>query len=100
MEGLNILLDFLLGFEFFIIIDFKDVYFMIFIYWDYYKYLRFEWNLIFFEFICLFFGFFLVLRVFIKVLKFFVGLICNKGIRLVIYFDDMVIISFFCEFFF
>ena len=32
-------------------------------------------------------------RVFTKVLKPFVGAVCNKGIRLVIYLDDMAIIS-------
>ena len=58
-----------------------------------YKYLRFEWNSTLFEFIRLPFGLSLVPRVFTKVLKPFVASIRNKGIRLVIYLDDMAIIS-------
>ena len=46
-----------------------------------------------FEFICLTFGLSLAPRVFTKVLKPFVASIRNKGIRLVIYLDDMAIIS-------
>ena len=93
MEGLNTLLDLLSGSEFFITIDLKDAYFTIPIHPDHYKYLRFEWNSTLFEFICLPFGLSSAPRVFTKVLKPFVGSIRNKGIRLVIYLDDMAIIS-------
>ena len=47
----------------------------------------------FFLFICLPFGLSSAPRVFTKMLKPFVGSIRNKGIRLVIYLDDMAIIS-------
>ena len=93
MEGLNTLLDLLSGSEFFTTIDLKDAYFTIPIHRDHYKYLRFEWNSTLFEFICLPFGLSSAPRVFTKVLKPFVGSIRNKGIRLVIYLDDMAIIS-------
>ena len=93
MEGLNTLLDLLSGSEFFITIDLKDAYFTIPIHPHHYKYLRFEWNSTLFEFICLPFGLSSAPRVFTKVLKPFVGSIRNKGIRLVIYLDDMAIIS-------
>lgn len=93
MEGLNTLLDLLSGSEFFTTIDLKDAYFSIPIHADHYKYLRFEWNSTLFEFICLPFGLSLAPRVFTKVLKPFVASIRNKGIRLVIYLDDMAIIS-------
>ena len=53
----------------------------------------FEWNSTLFEFICLPFGLSSAPRVFTKVLKPFVGSIRNKGIKLVIYLDDMAIIS-------
>ena len=56
--------------------------------------MTFEWNSTLFEFICLPFGLSSAPRVFTKVLKPFVGSIRNKGIRLVIYHDDMAIISF------
>ena len=58
-----------------------------------YKYLRFEWNSTLFEFICLPFGLSSAPRVFTKVLKSFFASIRNKGVRLVIYIDDMAIIS-------
>ena len=77
------------GSEFFTTIDLKDAYFTISIHPDHYKYLRFEWNSTLFEFICLPFGLFSAPRVFTKVLKPFVGSIRNKGIRLVIYLDDL-----------
>ena len=93
MEGLNTLLDLLSGSEIFTTIDLKDAYFTIPIHPDHYKYLRFEWNSTLFEFICLPFGLSSAPRVFTKVLKPFVGSIRNKGIRLVIYLDDMAIIS-------
>ncbi|KAK2551360.1 Transposon Tf2-6 polyprotein [Acropora cervicornis] len=93
MEGLNTLLDLLSGSEFFTTIDLKDAYFSIPIHADHCKYLRFEWNSTLFEFICLPFGLSSAPRVFTKVLKPFVASIRNKGIRLVIYLDDMAIIS-------
>ena len=55
--------------------------------------MRFEWNSTLHEFICLPFGLSSAPRVFTKVLKPFVGAVRNKGIRLVIYLDDMAIIS-------
>ena len=93
MEGLNTLLDLLSGSEFFTTIDLNDAYFTISIHPDHYKYLRFEWNSTLFEFICLPFGLSSAPRVFTKVLKPFVWSIRNKGIRMVIYLDDMTIIS-------
>ena len=79
--------------SFFTTIDLKDAYFTIPIHPDHYKYLRFEWNSTLHEFICLPFGLSSAPRVFTKVLKPFVGAVRNKGIRLVIYLDDMAIIS-------
>lgn len=93
MEELNTLLNLLSGSEFFTTIDLKDAYFSIPIHADHRKYLKFEWNSTLFEFICLPFGLSLAPRVFTKVLKPFVASIRNKGIRLVIYLDDMAIIS-------
>ena len=93
MEELNTLLDLLSGSEFFTTIDLKDAYFSIPIHADHHKYLRFEWNSTLFEFICLPFGLSLAPRVFAKVLKPFLASIRNKGISLVIYLDDMAIIS-------
>lgn len=97
MERLNTLLDLLSGSEFYTTIDVKDAYFTIPIHPDHYKYLRLEWNSTLFEFLCLSFGLSSAPRAFTKVLKPFVGSIRNKGIRLVIYLDDMAIISSSCE---
>ena len=72
-------------------IDLKDSYLTIPINPDHYKYMRFQWNSTLFEFICLPFGLCSAPRVLAEVLKPFVGSIRNKGIRLVIYLDDMAI---------
>ena len=93
MEGLSTPLDFLSGSEFFTTIDLKDTYFTIPIHPDHYKCLRFEWNSTLFEFVWSPFELSLAARVFTKVVKPFVRSIRNKGIRLVIYLDDMAVIS-------
>lgn len=93
MEGLNSLLDLLSGSEFFTTIDLKDAYFTVPIHPEHYKYLRIEWNSTLYEFICLPFGLSSAPRVFTKAMKPFVSEVRNKGIRLVIYLDDIAIIS-------
>ena len=74
-------------------IDFKDAYFTIPMHKDQYKYLRFEWKSKLFEFTCLPFGLSSAPRVFTKVMKPVVAGLRGKGIRLVIYLDDIAIIS-------
>ena len=58
-----------------------------------FKYLRFTRKSNLYEFVCLPFGLSSAPRAFTKVMKPFVSTIRNKGIRLVIYLDYMLIVS-------
>ena len=87
------LLDLLSGGEFLTTIDLKDAYFSIPIHPDHYKYFRFTWKSNLYEFVCLPYGLSSAPRVFTKVMKPFVSTVRNKGIRLVIYLDDIIIAS-------
>ena len=93
MEHLTHLLDLLRGGEFLTTLDLKDAYFTIPIHEDHSKYLRFEWQSQLFEFICLPFGLSSAPRVFTKVMKPIVATLRSKGIKIVIYLDDLAIIS-------
>lgn len=55
---------------FFVSIDFKDVYLLVFVNKNYRKYLKFIWNGILYYCNVLIFGLVLVFRVFIKIMKF------------------------------
>lgn len=96
MEGLNCLLELLSANDFMTTIDLKDAYFTIPIHRDHYKYLRFEWKSNLFEFLCIPFGLSSAPRIFTKVMKPIVSNIRNKGIKVVIYLDDLAIMS--CSF--
>lgn len=93
MENLNSLLDLISIGDFMITIDLKDAYFTIPMHEEHYKYLRFEWKSDLVEFTCLPFGLSSSPRVFTKVMKPIVAELRNKGIKLVIYLDDLAIVS-------
>lgn len=84
--------------DFMVFIDFKDVYFSVFIFQFYCKYLCFFWNFKCYEFICLFFGYSFVFRVFIKIFKFVIVYFRFFGFRVIIFIDDFIfIVSFYDE---
>ena len=93
MENLNSVLDLLNGGEFITTIDLKDAYFTVPIHPNHSKYLRFEWDSRLFEFTCLPFGLSSAPRVFTKVMKPIVAELRGTGIMVVIYLDDLAIIS-------
>ncbi len=74
-------------------IDLKDAYFVIPIWKDRRKYLRFFWKSSLLEFACLPFGLTVAPRLFTKVLKPVVALLRQAGIRLIIYLDDLLFMS-------
>ena len=74
-------------------IDLKDTYFSIPVHKEYRKYLRFIWEKKMHQFTCLSFGLSSAPRVFTKVLRPIVGFFCSKGIRCVIYLDDLLLFA-------
>lgn len=93
MENLNHLLDLLSVGQYMTTIDLKDAYFTIPIHNEHSKYLRFEWKATLFEFTCLPFGLSSAPRVFTKVMKPIGAELRSKGITIVIYLDDLAILS-------
>ena len=74
-------------------VDLKDAYFLVGVRESLCKFLRFSWNGRIFEFRCMAFGLAPAPRVFTKLMKVVVALLRKKGIRLVIYLDDLLFFS-------
>ena len=74
-------------------VDLKDAYFLIPIYPDHQKYLRFQWKGQTYQFHCLPFGLSCAPRVFTKVLKPVVAFLRERGVQLIIYLDNILILS-------
>ena len=88
MEGIHLLRDLLQPHDWLGKINLKDAYFVIPIWRDHWKYLRFLWKDTLLEFGCLPFGLAVAPRLFTKVMKPVVALLRRAGIRLIIYLDD------------
>jgi hypothetical protein len=93
MEGIHLLRDLLQPQDWLGKIDLKDAYFVIPIWKDHRKYLRFFWKSSLLEFACLPFGLAVAPRLFTKVLKPVVALLRRAGIRLIIYLDDLLFMN-------
>ena len=74
-------------------IDLKDAYLTVPIWKNHQKYLRFLWKGSMLEFGCLPFGLGTAPRVFTKLMKPVVGALRQRGIRLIIYLDDLLIMT-------
>jgi len=74
-------------------IDLKDAYFTIPIAVEHQKFLCFVWKKEFYQYVCLPFGLCSAPRVFTKILRPVVGWLRARGIRLVIYLDDILIMA-------
>jgi|LakMenEpi03Aug12_release.lakeMendotaPanAssembly.Ray.scaffolds.fasta_scaffold1041129_1 hypothetical protein len=74
-------------------VDLKDVYFLVGVREYLCKFLRFSWNGRIFGFRCMAFGLAPAPRVFTKLMKVVVVSLRKKGIRLVIYLDDLLFFS-------
>jgi hypothetical protein len=88
MEGTHLLRDLLQPEDWLGKIDLKDAYFVIPIWKEHRKYLRFVWRSTLLEFACLPFGLTATPRLCTKVMKPVVALLRRAGIRLIIYLDD------------
>jgi hypothetical protein len=74
-------------------VDLKDAYFTVPVRKSHHKYLRFRWKERVFEFNCMAFGLAPAPRNFNKILKVVMAFLRRRGIRLVIYLDDILILS-------
>ena len=93
MEGIHLLRDLLQSQDWLGKIDLKDAYFVIPIWKDHRKYLRFVWKNTLLEFACLPFGLAVAPRLFTKVMKPVVALLRRSEIRLIIYLDDLLFMN-------
>ncbi len=93
MEGIHMLKDLLKKGDYLVKIDLKDAYLTVPIWHKHQKYLRFLWKDNMWEFACLPFGLASAPRVFTKLLKPVVAVLRQMGLRIIIYLDDILIMS-------
>lgn len=93
MEGFHMIKDLVKQGDWMAKVDLKDAYFLIPIYPGHQKYLRFQWKGQTYQFHCLPFGLSCAPRVFTKVMKPVVAFLRERGVRLIIYLDDILILS-------
>ena len=93
MEGIQLVRDLLQREDWLTRIDLKDTYFAVPIHQKHRKYLRFMWKGKAYEFQCLPFGLSSAPRVFTKLLRPVVGFLREKGVRCVIYLDDILLME-------
>ena len=91
MEGIQVVKDILCHKDWLTRIDLKDAYFAIPIHSLDRKFLRFRWQKKSFQFNCLPFGLSSAPRVFTKALRPVIGYLRNKGVRCVVYIDDILL---------
>lgn len=89
MEYFQFVLNIMIQNCYMVKIDLKDVYYMVNVYYEFRKFMRFIWKGNVMEYICLVMGLSLVLRVFIKLLKLVFVLLRLKGFIFVVYIDDV-----------
>ena len=77
--------------DWFVKVDLKDAYLSIPVHKSHKKYLRFLWRGRCFEFRCMAFGLSPAPRIFTKILKVVVAFLRKKGLRLIIYLDDLLL---------
>ena len=93
MEGIHILRDLMRPNDWLGKIDLKDAYFVVPIWENHKKYLRFLWKDSLLEFACLPFGLAVAPRVFTKIMKPVVARLRRTGIGLIIYLDDLLFMN-------
>ena len=93
MENIQMALDFIAQGDYMVTTDLKDAYFSVPIFGEHRKYLRFIWRNKRYEFACLPFGYSLAPRVFTKVLKPVIAHLRLNGLKIVIFLDDILLVS-------
>ena len=93
MEGMHLIKDLLQEHDFLIKIDLKDAYFGIPLDKSSRKYIRFQWEGNLYEFLCLCFGLGPAPLIFTKLLKIPIALLRRINVRIIIFFDDMLVMA-------
>ena len=93
MESVHMLKDRLMKGDFMVKIDLKDAYLTVPIWQNHQKYIRFLWRDSLLEFACLPFGLASAPRVFTKLLKPVLSILRQRGIRLIVYLDDILLMA-------
>ncbi|XP_066300381.1 uncharacterized protein [Branchiostoma lanceolatum] len=93
MENLCLVKELVRPGDYFCKIDLTDAHFTVAIHPSHHKYLSFAWKNKFYSFVCLPFGVSTAPRVFTKILKVIVSHLRRKGIRLIVYLDDMLVMA-------
>ena len=93
MEGAHMLPDILQVQDWMVKIDLKEAYYAVPVHPDSQGFLSFLWNQTQYQFTCLPFGLSCAPRIFTKVMKPIVGFLRERGVRLIIYIDDILIMA-------
>ncbi|KAM8939450.1 LOW QUALITY PROTEIN: uncharacterized protein RCH25_053096 [Pelodytes ibericus] len=93
MEGIHCLRDLLLLGDWMVKMDLQDAYLTVPIAVAHQRYLRFRWNHQLWQFTCLPFGLSSAPWCFTKLLKPVMSFLRRKGVRLIIYLDDLLLMS-------
>ena len=93
MESINMLKDLLRKGDYLVKIDLKDAYLTVPVWKGHQKFLRFLWKDSLLEFACLPFGLASAPRVFTKLMKPVLSILRQRGIRLIAYLDDFLIMG-------
>ena len=92
MEGFHMVKDLAESRDWMAKIDLKDAYFLVPVMKDHQKFLQFQWQGCTYQFHCLPFGLSCAPRTFTKLMKPVVALLRERGIRLIIYLDDILVL--------
>ena len=93
MEHIDQVVDLIYENDFMISIDLTDAYFSVRIHKDFRKYVRFVWRNTLYEYCCLCFGYAAAPRLFTKITKPILAHLHDRGIRISMYIDDMILMD-------
>lgn len=93
MENASMIRDLLREGDWMTSLDLKDAFLSVPIHADHRKYLRFQWQKELYEFTCLPFGLTSAPRVFTKLMKAVMAVLRRRGIRCMIFIDDLLFLS-------